>query len=180
VSNALAVHSLSSLDTDIVIDLGCISWQRDGWVEDSIETLVKRFAPTVLYGFDPHPALKDGVGPVHGTAVLTARRAAWTFDGEMGLELQGNCTHVDESVKETVACFDLATWIAALPEGNIVLKLDVEGAEYVLLPHLIERGVMGRIGRLLVEWHTEPTANGYETDRASIVSGIQCPIEEWK
>src|SRR5262245_38375939 len=91
-----AVHSATTFDTDIVVDLGCCSYQRNvggvEWLEDSIQSLIKRFKPTVLFGFDPHPALPDAVGEVYGTSVITSRRAAWTWDGNLGLELQGNCT----------------------------------------------------------------------------------------
>ena len=178
-SNALAVHSTGSLDTDIVVDLGCCSYQHGDQVEDSIQTLVKRFSPAVLYGFDPHPGLPDAVGKVHGTTVITARRAAWTNDGEVGLRLQGNCTHVEADEKQRAEAFDLAAWVRTLPEARIVLKVDVEGAEYVLLPHLISHDLMDRFSLLMVEWHKGGLANGYESDRGGILAGINCPVEEW-
>src|ERR1043165_2408206 len=90
----LAVHSLSTLTTDIVVDLGCVAWQRGQGLEDSISQLVKRFQPTVLFGFDPHPGLKEGIGKAFGSVVMTSQRAAWIFDGQVYFELQGNCTHV--------------------------------------------------------------------------------------
>jgi len=179
-SNALAVHSVSSLETDIVIDLGCCSYQRGNRLEDSIQTLIKRFSPTVLFGFDPHPGLPDAVGSVFGTTVITARRAAWTDDIEVGLCLQGNCTHVDFDEKERTKAFDFSAWVRTLPEARIVLKVDIEGAEYVLLPHLIENGLMDRFSQILIEWHNGKYANGYEADRESILSGITCPVEEWQ
>ena len=179
-SNAHAVHSFNSMQTDIVVDLGCCSYQRGAGVEDSILTLVKRFSPQVLFGFDPHPALTEGVGKVHGTTVLTTRRAAWTRTGKIGLELQGNCTHVDDRGEEWVKCFDLASWVRALPDVKIVLKVDVEGAEYVLLPYLIQNDLIDRFTRILVEWHTGQYANGYESDRKSILAKISCPVEDWQ
>ena len=165
--------------TDIVIDLGCLGWARNGGVEDSILTLIKRFHPKVLYGFDLHPALQEKMGDVDGTLVVTARRAAWTNDGEVGFDTQGNCTHVDSDQIARVEAFDLAAWVRTLPEARIVLKVDVEGAEYVLLPHLIRHGLMDRFSHLLVEWHSEPYANGFEADRASILEGVECPVEDW-
>lgn len=187
-SNAHAVHGVSTLATDIVVDLGCCSYQRGNQLEDSIQALIKRFSPTVLFGFDPHPGLPDHVGHVYGTTIVTARRAAWTHNGKLDLELQGNCTHVrdtwsthGEGPQDIAAdAFDLAAWVKQLPDVNIVLKVDVEGAEYVLLPHLIEQDLIGRFSRILVEWHTGPTANGYESDRESILAEIQCPVEEWQ
>lgn len=178
-SNAHAVHSISSLETDIVIDLGCCSYQRGNQLEDSIQTLVKRFSPHVLFGFDPHPGLQEGVGKVHGTTVLTSRRAAWTRDGKVGLEINGNCTHVDESAQKA-NCFNIAAFVRSLPPAKTVLKIDVEGAEYVLLPFLVQHELLDRFTRILVEWHTGQYANGFESDRERILSLIKCPIEEWK
>ena len=179
-SNAHAVHSVSSLGTDIVVDLGCCSYERNGRVDDSIQTLIKRFSPTVLFGFDPHPGLPDAVGQVYGTTVITSRRAAWTNDEDVGLTLQGNCTHVDLDEKQRTKAFDIAAWVRALPATRVVLKVDVEGAEYVLLPHLIRHGLIDRFSHILVEWHTDGYANGFESDRASILAEIPCPVEEWK
>jgi len=175
-----AVHALTTFDTDIVVDLGCCSYLRGNQLEDSIQTLIKRFKPQVLFGFDPHPGLPDAVGQVYGTTVITSRRAAWTQDISVPLELQGNCTHVTLTGDSFVKAFDIAAWMRALPEAKMVMKMDVEGAEYVLLPHLIEQGVMDRVSLLLVEWHTASYANGYESDRNGILEGIDCPVEVWQ
>lgn len=166
--------------TDIVVDLGCLSWPQQGGFEDSIITLIRRFHPKILYGFDPHPALSDGMGDFEGTLVITSRRAAWTDEEDVGLDMQGNCTHVDASQKESVQAFDLAAWVRTLPEARIVLKVDVEGAEYVLLPHLVRHGLMDRFTHVLVEWHDGQYANGYESDRESILAQIPVPVEEWQ
>jgi hypothetical protein len=180
--DSLAVHGVSTFSTGIVIDLGCVGWVRGNQMEDSISTLAKRFRPHIIFGFDPHPGLKEAVGKAFGTTVLTSRSAAWLYDGMIGLELQGNCTHVENGLvaEQQVPCFDLARWILGLPAVEIVLKMDVEGAEYVLLPHLIEHGAMERISRLLVEWHTGEYAHGLETDREAILAGIDCIVEEWQ
>jgi hypothetical protein len=178
--DSIAVHPLTSFETDIVVDLGCCSYERNGRLEDSIQTLVKRFKPGILFGFDPHPALREAVGQVYGTTVITSRRAAWTYDGTAPLTVNGNCSHIDDRGEEEVEVFDFADWVCTLPDVNIVLKIDAEGAEYVLLPHLIEHELMSRFSRLLIEWHTGQYANGYETERASILEGIESPVEEWQ
>lgn len=180
-SNAHAVHPLGSFETDIVVDLGCCSYQRGNQLEDSITTLIKRFKPKVLFGFDPHPGLQEGVGQVHGTTVITSRRAAWTFDGMSPLELQGNCTHLTTGAEhDLVGTFDIASFIGSLPDLNIVLKIDVEGAEYALLPHLAEADLMDKFTRVLIEWHTGEYANGLESDRDPILAKISCPVESWQ
>ena len=63
----------------IVVDLGCFP-HRD---EISIEPLVRRYRPDVLYGFDPWPALVEGETEWKGLRVILARKAAWIADGEI-------------------------------------------------------------------------------------------------
>ena len=54
-----------------------------------------------------------------------------------------------------VECVDLDKWI----KGNfnktdfIVLKLDIEGAEYKVLPHMIKNGSIDYINHIFIEWH---------------------------
>tara|TARA_B110001452_G_C15235819_1_gene427872 strand:+ start:1821 stop:2726 length:906 start_codon:yes stop_codon:yes gene_type:complete len=54
-----------------------------------------------------------------------------------------------------VPSIDLAQWLQNrfCAADLVVMKLDVEGAEYELLEHLVERGAMGLVDWLAVEWH---------------------------
>jgi hypothetical protein len=44
--------------------------------------------------------------------------------------------------------------------SHIVMKIDTEGAEYVLLPHLLSRGVLCAANLIFLEWHPTTQANG--------------------
>lgn len=162
--------------TDIVVDVGCLSYED----EDSIFWLIRRFHPKILYGFDIHPALQEKVAMVEGTVVVTSRRGAWTRDGKMPYEINGNCTHVSRNgASQETHCFDLATLLRSFPAVPLVLKIDAEGAEYELLPHLIAQRALQNVTRVIVEWHMGALANGWESDREAIVAQIPCPVEEW-
>ena len=147
----------------IVVDLGCFP-HRD---EISIEPLLERYRPTVLYGFDPWPGLVEGETEHAGTRVVLARKAAWIEDGEVefarvrGLRgwdstvmraknAQGEWTGSGDVIR--VPCFDFSSWLRGLPEPPIV-KLDVEGAEFPILEKLVEDGSDALVSELLVEWH---------------------------
>ncbi|MCC5843401.1 MAG: FkbM family methyltransferase [Verrucomicrobia bacterium] len=52
-----------------------------------------------------------------------------------------------------VPVVDLAVFIRDLPKPPRVLKMDVEGAECVVLKHLLDEGVLGEIGHVFVETH---------------------------
>jgi len=145
----------------IVVDLG--TWAHYNRANDSVTALVERFQPELLWGFDPLLE-NEGVNFLGQTLVIVRRMAAWIRDGEVGFHERGTGSKAGRGPK--VPCFDLAAWIATLPEP-IVLKMDVEGAEVRLARKLHETGMDERIALLLVELH------GGELPE------LRCPIEEW-
>ena len=40
-----------------------------------------------------------------------------------------------------------------LPRDFVVVKMDVEGAEYEIIPHMVEMSAWTVVDHLLVEWH---------------------------
>lgn len=159
----------------IVVDLGCMTY--DAHREDeSMMTLIDRFRPEVYYGFDPHPGQEEYDG-FAGTwapqsATFVRREAAWTFDGEIGLTVPPlvlnplRTTTMLDAWNGIAKCFDLALFLRRT--GPVVLKMDVEGAEHVLLPHIFnDAEAASMVELLLIEWHGEPSFE------------IPCPWEEW-
>jgi len=57
--------------------------------------------------------------------------------------------------RRNVPAVDLARFLLdrSTPDTKIVVKMDVEGAEYDLLPHLLKHDVMSRIDLVLCEFH---------------------------
>lgn len=186
----------------IVVDLGCYPHGH----EVSIERLIERYMPDILYGFDPYPELIEGVtfetidkhgARHHRVRIELQRKAAWTYDGEIELAVidgerawdttvmreKNSRREWEEGTLTIVPCFDLARFLRELPVGpeNLIVKMDVEGAEFPLIEHLVETQTDRCIGRLLVEWHTEKMAAPAELKRRKrvLLSGLKCPIEEW-
>lgn len=134
---------------------------------DSVEILRKAYEPRVLYGFDPlYSAFEVGTFHRGGTRVVLSRSAAYTFDGRCGLHRNGTSTSLMPG--DDADCFDVATFLLGLT-GRIVLKMDVEGAEYDILARLKEAGADERLERILVEWHAPPQDYG-----------LACPVELWE
>jgi FkbM family methyltransferase len=173
----------------IVVDLGCFP-HRD---EISIEPLIARFRPDVLYGFDPWPALVEGEVVADGTRVVLERKAAWIEDGEIefarvrGLRgwdstvmraknAKGEWTGAGEIVR--VPCFDFSAWLRTLPEPSVV-KLDIEGAEFPVLEKLVADGTDAHVAELLIEWHDDKMPDFAER-RASLLAALRCPVVPWE
>ena len=159
----------------VVIDVGCATHDT----EQSIPLLLERFAPSVLYGVDPHPATR-----YDDPRVIVDQRAAWTRNGRVGYTATDKPTHsytFPDGRGHDVACFDLAELVLALQDRYgepVVLKLDCEGAEYPLLEHLIDQDVDTTLSLLLVEWHRQGI-DDCDARRANLEDRLRCPVEEW-
>lgn len=173
----------------IIVDLGCFP-HRD---EISIEPLVRRYRPDVLYGFDPWPALIEGETELEGTQVILARKAAWIADGEIEFARVRGFRAWDSTVMREknsrsewsgsgeiirVPCFDFSSWLRTLPEPPIV-KFDVEGAEFPILERMVETGADVLVEELLVEWHDDKMAD-FPDRRAILLARLRCPVTSWE
>ena len=160
----------------VVVDVGCHGHpEHQGRSHDSIRYLVDRFRPALLYGFDPHPDTAVGELRLGRTLIRTYRQAAGTRDGTVAYTARGLSSFVGGGADE-VPCFDLAAWLEANTPAGCVLKLDVQGAEYALLEHLLATGADRLVLRLLVEWHKEPR---WKRRRAKILRAWRSPVETW-
>jgi FkbM family methyltransferase len=175
----------------IVVDLGCYPWRH----EVSMEPLIERYHPEVLYGFDPSPSLTEGELNIRGTRVVLERKAAWIEDGEIEFARVRGWRSWDSTVMRAknrhgewknsrlrqvikVPCFDFSAWVERLPEPPVV-KMDVEGAEFPILDHLVARGTDVLIRELLVEWHDE-TMDGFSEHKERLLEHLRCPVRPWQ
>jgi FkbM family methyltransferase len=162
--------------TSVVVDLGC-HFHPDNPSDASVVTLLARFRPALFYGFDPHPDTAETCAFLDGGKVTIRRQAAWTFDGETGYYANGITSRLEDD-GEPVACFDLAAWLTV--SGPVTMKMDVEGAEYELLEHLIATGADRNVERLLVEWHEPPIGpKQWKRRQRRILAALDCPVEDW-
>lgn len=146
----------------------------------SMERLIDAFKPTHLYAYDPNPALEL---PYCGkTKVELVPVAVWTEAGTVGYRADGAWSHLsNDPDAPQVPCVDLADEIRRLSKkykGKLVLKLDCEGAEYELLPHLIAHDADLLLDCVLVEWHPW-LRTGQEAVRAAVEATARCDVREW-
>ncbi len=164
----------------VVVDLGCQK-QR---IDRSIEPLVERFAPQRLLGFDPaarSPLRYD----LDQTEVVVRRSAAWTHDGTKMFSPRG----IDGTVMvgssawkgnpREVRCFDFSAWLGDLDEPEVIVKMDIEGAELPVLEKVVADGTDERISLLIVEWHDGLFDRRYSRARSRVEIALRCPVEIW-
>jgi FkbM family methyltransferase len=160
---------------DVIIDCGA----NVGW-------LTSRFARTgaTVHAFEPNPMCyriikrrfaalgnvtchNQGVMDKACTLTLETPVAYENFDT---LDVTVSSSFVNKSHPVPiegveVECIDLADFISELGKPIKLLKMDIEGAEVAVLNHLLDRGMMDRIGLAVVETHerfSEELARGTE------------------
>ncbi len=154
----------------IVVDLGCNSYDPS---YSSLHTLVEEYEPDLIYGFDPNPTMVGAVTVVGDCPAVVQNKAAWLYDGEARFCDRGMGSFIGDMCDQRVKCFDFSAWFAGL-EGDVVVKMDIEGSEYELLERMLDDGTAGKVKELLVEWH------GDDPDRKKpILDRWPGPVREW-
>jgi FkbM family methyltransferase len=126
------------------------------------------------WGFEPNPVLAQALRlRFEGQNVEIVEMAAWVeattlplylghplsstlLQGKVGLENYPEYVITyDKSVD--VQTFDTAAWLRRHvdEEDTVVVKMDIEGAEYRVLPHLLATGAIDLIDELRCEFHPE-------------------------
>jgi FkbM family methyltransferase len=135
---------------------------------ESILTAKQRFgADTTVISFEPIPGLAKQLQEIHqdNPTIQIQNSAVWinneikTFhlseeytDGSSLLDSLNNLRK-EHSIK--IPCFDISTWILNTfnKDDYLILKLDIEGAEYEVLNKMIEDGSINLINEFWGEWH---------------------------
>jgi FkbM family methyltransferase len=144
---------------------------------------------TQVWAFEPHPYPKEWEElrrtypdlPIH-----LIPKAAWIRDEEIYFSVHINphshtvvsaCINYADGETTTVDAIDFAAWLMALPgvgTERVIVKIDVEGAEYDILDRLIDTGAIRLIEDLYVEFHDWIMPAEYKQRHAQIVA--RCPI----
>ncbi len=138
----------------------------------TVEDFMRDNSGFVAFAFEPAPQLAEEIRDKFkdNPAVTIFEAAAWiandpvTFypgalSDESSTLLTGKSDHspwkIDYDNGFTVQAIDIAHWVLSntTEDDIVIMKMDVEGSEYRLLPHLIETGVVQRLKEIRVEWH---------------------------
>lgn len=138
------------------------------WQGNSVSFFREHFSEASefeIFCFDPLPENIDVLKTIPGIHVIGA--AVWSSNGEAYLYLgasQGvsmypdkKTGYVDPENKIIVPTIDFAEFIISNfnKEDEIWLKLNAEGAEYEIIPHLYENNLIDWFDRIYIKWHSE-------------------------
>jgi len=185
-----------------------LPWKRNVFVDGggndgcSVRKFRKELDPRGrfdIYTFEPNPLYgKCYEGVARHTlipAALHDRDGTQSFfldreDGDGSTLFENKLTSanggygtLDTESPMEVRTIDLSRWIASELSGNdhLVLKLDVEGAEYDILEKMFAEGTITRVRRLFIEWHWFKVGIPQERHDRLVerLARERIPVEEW-
>lgn len=159
--------------------------------DSSLRFDIYTFEPNRAYesdyaSFDRHTLIQSAVSDADGTAEFYLDRedgdGSTLFRDKLTKDTGGYGT-LDIAHPELVTTVDLSRWIGdeLRPSDYIVLKLDVEGAEYAVLEKMASDGTLDRIRHLFVEWHWRKIgiSESQHIHALSLVTKRRIQVLEW-
>lgn len=130
---------------------------------------------TYTISFEPIPYFANQLKEIHkdNSTVMIENAAVWINDDVKKFYIHKEITDgsslftlyggVDEGYYIDIPCFDLSSWIknTFTEDDYLILKLDIEGAEYEVLNKMIEDGTIHMIKELYGEWHHQKIQDEY-------------------
>lgn len=139
-----------------------------------------------MYAFDPDPRMSELWANRPEKDTIFSNKAAWTHDGKINLIMaEDNLSSTLMAEKEVqgqnveVPCFDFSHWLKQFKDGNVILKVDIEGAELPVLSKMIEDGTDDIPSLTLVEWHDGKMPR-YESNKHEIFEKYRGRLVEWR
>lgn len=161
---------------------------------------------TEFFAFEPQPELRACVQDVQRrypeVPIHFLPRAVWVEDGtrdfylatEYGQNHKGgstlleghvrNAAKVDYANPVVVETVDLSGWIKRnfARRDHLVVKMDIEGAEYPVLEKMLAEGTIDYVDELFVEFHWQMNVNiardRHERLRAALEGRVK--VSEWR
>lgn len=149
-----------------------------------------------VVSFEPNPEMHSYYDELPTTLV---KKAAYTYDGTLEflvdpLDGDGSTLVKDKAVdckgqwanqdcpQMVVECLDLSEYIRDVAKSyqTVILKLDIEGAEYDVLEKLLQDGSLRYVDLLMCEFHWDKaniTQERHDHVYSDVTSAV--PVQEW-
>jgi FkbM family methyltransferase len=151
-----------------------------------LERFISKHPDTEAYAFECNPFFKD---QKYRNGVIASRSALWINDKGIDLYVNKNVPQVEGSScfgdKITggldskhpvhVESIDIDRWLKKTFAGRRVcihMKMNIEGAEYPVLEHMILNGSISMIRFIYIQWHWRKIPSISESWHNSIVSKL--------
>lgn len=148
----------------------------------------------VIHAFEPNPKFKATLRKKQTDNIHFHEDAAWIENGVLQFAVDDSPTPLgstlmpgkkaiwDTKEKINVTAFDFSAWVTQFKDDFVVVKMDVEGAEFPILEKMIKDGTITIPNTLLVEFHPNKVREYTTTYKNTLIQKIQklgVNIKEW-
>ncbi len=167
-----------------LIDIGSMKGEEIAWgIEHGCE----------VHAFEPNIHMKEYLKQYEDKAVINYA-AAWNKDGEAtlfsmrnpepgedGVSLMSEKTNVGET-GAVVPTINIGRYLKELDKDIDILKINAEGAEYIILESILSQFDPGRIKNWCVEDHSQYIYNWYDHRKKILekLSNLGITVKNWK
>lgn len=143
-----------------------------------------------IYGFEPSP---DQIKPLKYLAekypgLNIFHKAAWIENCQLEFTVDESADPLGSTLMRSkrnwgagkivkVWCFDFDRWIKKFEGDYVVVKMDIEGAEFPLLRKLIASGNIKIISKLWVEFHPNKVTDFTTTEKDELIDQLKTLTE---
>jgi FkbM family methyltransferase len=161
---------------------GCsVTYFRENY-DPNYEYTVYTFEPNEVYfecysNFEKHVLVKKAVWIADTKLPFYLD---WGDGDGSSLMREKTTGNLDKDKPVMVHCVDLSSWIRRKfsKDDEIVLKLDIEGAEYRVIKKMFNDGTINMIDKFFIEWHWKKIKMS-EKAHDKVASLVKKPILEW-
>ena len=153
-------------DLLIILDLGA----NDGCSILKFKEIInkKRINNYKIYSFEPNPFFKNKIEKItkYDKNVIFSDKLVGINNNKTKLFLSGGnndgssiysdkkTNKIDKNVHIICETIDIVEFINQLPSHNkLWIKMDIEGSEYNIIPHMYKNNCLKKINKLFIEWH---------------------------
>jgi FkbM family methyltransferase len=144
-----------------------------------------------IYSFEVEPEFESSFSDIDNHTFIN--KAVWIFDGTQefyrskakyidgGTLIKSKTTGaLDKGNPIVVETIDFSSWVKNNFKitDTIILKMDIEGAEYAVLGKMVNDGTIAYINELWIEWHPKKIKLS-DKEHQFLVSTINIPIKKW-
>lgn len=142
-----------------------------------------------IYAFEPNPEHFDALKKLEKTKpnLMVSDKAAWTTDDQIDFTVDDVGSTVMKSKKNwgkgqviKVDCFDFGDWIRQFENDYLIVKMDIEGAEFPVLYKMLKDDTIKCIDRLWVEMHPNKVTDYTTTDKNVLVERLKEVTDFWE
>lgn len=108
-----------------------------------------------IYAFEPNPDIEvEKYVAKYALPIQLIKKAVWIKNGNVNFLISGrpDAARISKEGVE-VDTIDFPEFVSNLPDEAIICNMDIEGAEFTVLPKMIADGSISKISILEIEFH---------------------------